>query len=339
MPREESGVNTGMNIKIVTLVFLLLLALKTGFAFAFGIMPAVSRFAPSIFQIEAEEEALLAAKPAAIPEAVPYEQPIPCRAEQVTRALVKAYPRRVLKAEYRNGDWAVLLRDTWFYYAEGRLLPERLLYRASEYSPIAFYNYPRELPAWTPPTPEQIERFRYLDAARHTRRRSHYFFDTLYRAHSHNESYRRVKTIRFLGFPVTVHYSILEDLSLVEEHILDAAREDPRIWAWINNISSVSGWAWRDIGGTQSRSFHSYGAAIDILPRRTGGRAVFWQWAGENWWNIPFERRYHPPDAVIRAFESFGFVWGGKWQRFDTMHFEFRPEVLILNGIEMSTLR
>jgi hypothetical protein len=36
------------------------------------------------------------------------------------------------------------------------------------------------------------------------------------------------------------------------------------------------------------------------------------------------------PDAVVAAFERHGFVWGGKWLFFDTMHFEYRPEILIL---------
>ena len=32
----------------------------------------------------------------------------------------------------------------------------------------------------------------------------------------------------------------------------------------------------------------------------------------------------------IRAFEAHGFVWGGKWLFFDTIHFEYRPELLTL---------
>jgi hypothetical protein len=31
---------------------------------------------------------------------------------------------------------------------------------------------------------------------------------------------------------------------------------------------------------------------------------------------------------VIDAFEENGFAWGGKWYRFDTVHFEYRPEIL-----------
>ena len=47
----------------------------------------------------------------------------PTRAELVMKAIAEAYPQ-VTRAEFRNNDWAVLLDDTWYYYAEGRLLPE-----------------------------------------------------------------------------------------------------------------------------------------------------------------------------------------------------------------------
>jgi D-alanyl-D-alanine carboxypeptidase-like protein len=35
------------------------------------------------------------------------------------------------------------------------------------------------------------------------------------------------------------------------------------------------------------------------------------------------------PWEIIRIFESHGFIWGGKWYHYDTMHFEYRPELLI----------
>ncbi|MDR1839603.1 MAG: M15 family metallopeptidase, partial [Treponema sp.] len=39
------------------------------------------------------------------------------------------------------------------------------------------------------------------------------------------------------------------------------------------------------------------------------------------------------PQKVIKIFETYGFIWGGKWLFFDTMHFEYRPEILIFNGM------
>ena len=57
------------------------------------------------------------------------------RAEQVMRAFAEAYPRQIERVEFRGGDWALLLRGTWYYYAEGKLLPENLLASAANYSP------------------------------------------------------------------------------------------------------------------------------------------------------------------------------------------------------------
>ena len=315
-----------MKVIMVRVIILGLIIAAAGIVFII-IVPAAPRAESPVLQTEFTE--------------TPPEQS--SRAEQVVKALVQAYPGRVERAEFRtqNNDWAVLLRGTWYYYAEGRLLPEELLDRAARYSPIAFYNYPRELPPWTEPSAEQVNRFRDIERARAAGQppRPHYFFDALYRANNRDESYERVKSMRFLGIQLTVHYSIMEELSLVEEQILTAARTDRQVRSWVDNINTLAGWSWRTVADTRSRSFHSYGVAIDILPKLQGGREIYWLWAGPGCWNIPYERRYHPPDAVIKAFESYGFVWGGKWLFFDAMHFEYRPEVFILNGIELSTLR
>ena len=34
------------------------------------------------------------------------------------------------------------------------------------------------------------------------------------------------------------------------------------------------------------------------------------------------------PQVLVDTFESQGFIWGGRWYHFDTMHFEYRPELL-----------
>jgi len=34
------------------------------------------------------------------------------------------------------------------------------------------------------------------------------------------------------------------------------------------------------------------------------------------------------PWEIVRIFEANGFIWGGKWYHYDTMHFEYRPELI-----------
>jgi len=266
------------------------------------------------------------------------------RAENVMKALAAAYPHQIDRVEFRNGDWAVLLRGTWYYFAGGRLLPENLLASATNYNPHGFYNYQAELPEWRIPSAEEQERLRNASAARSQTqiRRSPHFYDNLWRARNRNEAYDRVKTMRFLGKSLTVHFMIMEELALVEETILTAAKTDSTIQTWINNISETAGWQWRNIAETDTRSYHAYGLAIDITPRSYGGRETYWLWtqrSRSDWWNVPYRSRYHPPDAVIKAFEKYGFIWGGKWLFYDTMHFEYRPEVLILSGMPPETRR
>jgi hypothetical protein len=278
------------------------------------------------------------------PQAALPRQEEPDRGERIMKALAQAYPDRLGPAEYRDGDWAVPVRGEWYYYAEGRLLPEELRSKAAEYDPQPFYRYAADLPPWHKPDPEEESRFREQAARRRSRppKRSQHFYDALWRAHNRDESYDRIKSIRFLGKSVMVHYAILEELSLVEERILGEAKNDPRIKQWINRIDTLDAWNWRSIAETQSRSFHAYGAAVDILPSSTGKLETYWLWTARkksDWWNMSYEQRLHPPEAVIKAFEAYGFVWGGKWLFYDTMHFEYRPEIFILNDIPLTGLR
>jgi len=272
------------------------------------------------------------------------EQPMSNRAEQVMKIFAAAYPRQIEKVEFRKGDWAVFLRDKWYYYAGGKLLPENLLENADSYSTQALYYYPKELPPWKDPTSEESERFSAVTKNLNDNppRRSPDFFDDLWRIHNRDESYQRVKSFRFLGKPTMVHFMILEELSLVEDEILTAAKKNPQLQAWINNIGLVEAWNWRNIAQTYSRSYHSYGLAIDLLPKSLGTKESYWLWAKrrrDDWWNVSYNERYHPHDVIIKAFEKYGFTWGGKWTFYDTMHFEYRPEILIYNGIKVETQR
>jgi len=38
------------------------------------------------------------------------------------------------------------------------------------------------------------------------------------------------------------------------------------------------------------------------------------------------------PIQIVRIFEKHGFIWGGYWYHYDTMHFEYRPELLLPEG-------
>lgn len=36
------------------------------------------------------------------------------------------------------------------------------------------------------------------------------------------------------------------------------------------------------------------------------------------------------PMQIVDAFERHGFTWGGRWNHYDTMHFEYRQELVAI---------
>jgi hypothetical protein len=79
----------------------------------------------------------------------------------------------------------------------------------------------------------------------------------------------------------------------------------------------------RAIAGTDRRSMHAFGAAIDISARH----GDYWRWSGSGTTKAR-QYRNRVPMEIVEIFERHGFIWGGKWYHFDTMHFEYRPELL-----------
>ncbi|MCL2805154.1 MAG: M15 family metallopeptidase [Treponema sp.] len=308
----------------------ILLIIIIGIIYSCGSKPAAAE--PEEIIEEAAEEA--AQEVIVVPE--------PTRAELVMRALLEAYPEQIEEVEFRNDDWAVLLKGKWYYYANGRILQENKAEDFENFRSYQFYGYPAELPPWRERTPEETARFGTMAASRRqiTVRRSNDFLDDLWQASTRAEAERNIVTVTFLGRSVKINKLIQKRVIAVERDIRAAARADSGVQTWINSIDTLEGYVWRNVADTQSRSYHAYGIALDILSRRTmGNLQTYWLWTSQyrdDWWNVSYRERYHPPDAVIKAFEANGFIWGGKWLLFDTMHFEYRPELLILSGMTLN---
>lgn len=80
---------------------------------------------------------------------------------------------------------------------------------------------------------------------------------------------------------------------------------------------------WRSIKGTSRLSMHSFAIAVDVGVKFSD----YWRWnkpAPDG--TIPYKNRM--PLELVEIFERSGFIWGGKWYHFDTMHFEYRPELI-----------
>jgi hypothetical protein len=78
----------------------------------------------------------------------------------------------------------------------------------------------------------------------------------------------------------------------------------------------------RAVADTGQPSPHGYGIAIDL----NTAFSDYWYWRAHDG-AVPYRNRM--PQEIVAIFEKHGFIWGGKWYHFDTMHFEFRPELLV----------
>lgn len=80
----------------------------------------------------------------------------------------------------------------------------------------------------------------------------------------------------------------------------------------------------RAIAETHRLSVHAFGAAIDINARF----GDYWLWSKRPDGAVVWRNRI--PKEIVEIFERHGFIWGGRWYHLDTLHFEYRPELIAL---------
>ena len=111
---------------------------------------------------------------------------------------------------------------------------------------------------------------------------------------------------------ITSINSIAQRLAEVSEE-LEALPSSVRRYAY----PSAGTYNCRAVADTGEPSMHSWGAAIDL----NSTYANYWLWPRGTPANAL-------PAEIIEIFERHGFIWGGKWSHYDTMHFEYRPELI-----------
>lgn len=111
----------------------------------------------------------------------------------------------------------------------------------------------------------------------------------------------------------------------VADHLQAVSEELDRLPAKFDRylLPPAGGFVCRSIAGTNQRSGHGYGIAIDIATRH----AQYWRWRQGGAYGPPVYRNEIPRE-IVGIFEKHGFIWGGRWYHYDTMHFEYRPELL-----------
>jgi len=132
------------------------------------------------------------------------------------------------------------------------------------------------------------------------------------------------RPVPFLGqtMAFNTRFGAADAFGRVEAQLRRILAADPSLRRFL--LPASGGVVWRVIAGTHRLSVHSFAAGVDVSPK------------GNPYWrsfppgtNILPTRQGFPP-AVVAAFEAEGFIWGGKWSEFDVMHFEYRPELVLL---------
>lgn len=131
---------------------------------------------------------------------------------------------------------------------------------------------------------------------------------------------------------VTKVNNIHEKIRRISEELEELVTQYPEYIIFLNKPGGT--YCWRNIANTHRLSPHSFGMTLDI----NASQSQYWQWDLKNE-NRPVNEdeqltyRNTVPWAIVRIFEKYGFIWGGKWYHYDTMHFEYRPELMTFKPI------
>ena len=112
----------------------------------------------------------------------------------------------------------------------------------------------------------------------------------------------------------------------VDQQLQKISEELDALPAFTDYVRKIGGtFNWRLIKGTNRLSLHSFGMTIDI----NTAYSHYWQWdckcTSEE---AALSYRNRIPAEIVAIFEKHGFIWGGRWYHYDTMHFEYRPELM-----------
>ncbi|NCN05005.1 MAG: M15 family metallopeptidase [Spirochaetales bacterium] len=253
-------------------------------------------------------------------------------------ALWRAFPEKIQGLWASTEDWFVDLGTAQFRWADGRMLNSDYPYTEQVHATyLPMWDLEGlGLPIWERKILRENQRpFFELNQTYgfDPRVRNQDFLDLLYDAPTQETSESQMEWVRFLGLPIQIHPRAVPALRRVDEHIRLAQNSSSEVQDFIENLDQVWGFFWRPIAGTSRRSMHSYGIAVDLIPGYYGRRFPYWRWALESgypyWWRLSPRDYWTPPSEIVRAFEEEGFIWGGRWAAFDTVHFEYRPEYMV----------
>ena len=112
----------------------------------------------------------------------------------------------------------------------------------------------------------------------------------------------------------------------VSQRLADVVRELETLPSTMTQylVPSAGTYNCRTIVNTSRLSVHAFAAAIDISTKFSD----YWEWSKRKDGGVVWRNRI--PQQIADMFERHGFIWGAKWYHVDSMHFEYRPELIAL---------
>lgn len=259
--------------------------------------------------------------------------------EIILNAYKEAYPGLITDITMGENDWIIKFANgNIYYWADGKILPESVLPESDKF--ISYSIYPYNMNGRCPElyTEEQINKLRVKKKPDKKKKfvpgEEGSLYKELFAITTKKSAIKHLSEVKLSGHYIKVHHSIAEKIISIDSKINSLAKTDPEVRSFVKTIGSVQAFNLRKIAGTNRRSNHSYGIAIDILPKKYRKKIIYWSWEqdkNKDWMLLPQSCLWTPPEQVVKLFYEEGFIWGGHWDKYDTMHFEYRPELILLS--------
>lgn len=224
---------------------------------------------------------------------------------------LKAYPDHIARVSKNQIIWK---DSTVMTFDDGKKKSFAELLQNADLEDQLIQKYPRTIIQKPPTLNQDPGRFRYEP-----------FFRKMY---GNTQEGIRKNLTEIIWLPKTLKKKLLvTKINQVDKHfqaLSDELEAHPELMKYIDNPAGT--FSYRVISGTDRLSMHSYGIAIDI----NLNLSHYWQWDCKcKDENVPLTYKNLISAKVVEIFEKHGFIWGGKWYHYDTMHFEYRPELLL----------
>lgn len=253
-------------------------------------------------------------------------------------SLAQAQIQDILRLQKAYPDHIQLVTEKYILWMDGTKMPlfagkknkteVEKFYQPALYDQVSDVSYPAGLP---------VNAEHYKPTSDPGRIRFEPFFKKMY-GQSQSEVANHLTTIYWMpGFfgkkyplKVTTVNHVDQRLQLISNQLELLLRTKPQYRKFLENPGGT--FKWRNIANTPNLSMHSFGMTIDINTQYSD----YWQWTLRDEHrpiqeNATLGYKNRIPWEIVLIFEKYGFIWGGKWYHYDTMHFEYRPELLVIS--------